>query len=466
MASTQGTTIGTNADTTLEEGSSVKMMMTTTERTNSSSLTNNNTSSQQQQHPSFIDYTPPPEVKILPPAKYKLWLLVFVLVYFASWVASAADLTGFLRFQGWLAPEASLFLTLAIIVFVLVYGTMDLVITGLTVTTHAGKTYGVGAWLKQPRAQWMYTHENILFEVLARVIHILEEGFSMFDAPPSPLIKLQQQQQQSVLPTRQFDCPDGTCEQVLKIEHRIRPDKLDDYQKWVVRIRGAVEHANGLVSIEKTEITRTVWDDQEDDEEQQQQADNKIAGEQLYQVVYLKFTNLDYLNDWMLSPRRKALMRALEPMLIVPDIVQIQSQRELPDAFTDLLTRQGHAVAKSPPKKWKVWWLTLLALFITIRWSGSFLPYYYDKWGLTQADERLERIVTSFVATFLNSYVMAPLFLFLFDHWLQHSDVKSKNIRQPWKTLDEGFQSIWPKVFLTVAFYGGCAIAAVVKQHG
>ena len=182
-------------------------------------------------------------------------------------------------------------------------------------------------------------------------------------------------------------------------------------------------------------------------------------------VIHVKFANIDYLNDWILSPRRKALMKALEPLLVQPDVVQVLSNRTLPDAFSDLLTRQGEAVPKSPPKKWKVWWLTLVALYITLKWSNSFLPYYFDFWGLTDADDRLERLVSVFIATFLNSYVMTPLFLFVFDHWLQHSDVVAKNTRQPWKILDEGFASLWPKVLITVAFYGGCLLAILVEKY-
>ena len=58
----------------------------------------------------FVDYIPPPVVKILPPAKYKLWIIVFVLVYFAEWLASEAKLFEFLRMKGWLSPNGTLFL--------------------------------------------------------------------------------------------------------------------------------------------------------------------------------------------------------------------------------------------------------------------------------------------------------------------------------------------------------------------
>ena len=33
----------------------------------------------------FVDYVEPPSPAPLPPSKYKLWLVIFVLVYFAQW---------------------------------------------------------------------------------------------------------------------------------------------------------------------------------------------------------------------------------------------------------------------------------------------------------------------------------------------------------------------------------------------
>jgi antibiotic biosynthesis monooxygenase (ABM) superfamily enzyme len=412
---------------------------------------------------SFVDHAKPPDVKILPPAKYKLWLLVFVLVYLALLVSISADLLGFLRFNGWLSEHAALFLNFCIIVFVIVYGASDLVITTLTFQTKSGKVYGIGAWMKQPRATWMYQNESLLFEILARVIHILEDGFSMFDAPPSPMRIIQQ------MTATQFDCDDGKCTRILKIEHRIKPDKLVEYKQWATRVRLAVESSNGFVKVETSEIIsaldteeggggNTMHSEEKDDDGN----DDDDYDQPLYHVVYCTFSNIDYLNEWMASPRRAVLMKALQPMLATPDVVKVQARRRLPDSFTDLATRQGQAVPKILPKKWKVWWITVLALFLTVMWSNSFMPYYYEKWGMADVDWRVKRLVNTFVVTFLNSYIMTPLLLFVFHHWLQNS--AGKNVRQPWKALDEGFQSRWPMLFLTVVFYGGCLIAAIVKQ--
>jgi hypothetical protein len=156
-------------------------------------------------------------------------------------------------------------------------------------------------------------------------------------------------------------------------------------------------------------------------------------------------------------------MKQLSPLLMKPDTVQIQKDRVLPDAFTSLIVAQGQCAPPRPPKKWKVWWLTSLALFVTIRWSRSFMPYYYDFWGLT--NPHLQSLVGTAVSTWLNSYVMVPLLLFLFNPWMQRHPDQPDPAHEPWKTLDNGIQSIWIKAFLTFVFYGGCAIAWLVQSR-
>ena len=149
----------------------------------------------------------------------------------------------------------------------------------------------------------------------------------------------------------------------------------------------------------------------------------------------------------------------------VPDVVLVQRNRELPDAFTDLLIRQGLPVPSLAPKKWKVWWLTTIALYITVRWVDHFMPYYYNQWGLDETHPRLQSIVSVFVTTFTNSYILTPLLLFLFHPWMKRQECE-KDEREPWRTLNDGFQSTWNKGLITFALYGGCAIAWIVKAYG
>jgi len=148
--------------------------------------------------------------------------------------------------------------------------------------------------------------------------------------------------------------------------------------------------------------------------------------------------------------------------LLVPDIVKIQNARALPDAFTDLLTRQGQSVPILLPKKWKAAWLTTIGLFFTMLWTGDVLSYYYSRWGLDNAHLRLQAFVGVFIGTFLNSYLMTPLTLFLFSGWVQRKECENDE-REPWRTLNDGFESIWLKALLTIGLYGGLLIAWLVK---
>ena len=59
--------------------------------------------------PEFVDYTTPETVKILPPAKYKLTLLISTLVYLAVWFADEVQVVQALMLGGWLSPDAALF---------------------------------------------------------------------------------------------------------------------------------------------------------------------------------------------------------------------------------------------------------------------------------------------------------------------------------------------------------------------
>jgi antibiotic biosynthesis monooxygenase (ABM) superfamily enzyme len=417
----------------------------------------------------FVDYVPPKTVEILPPAKYKLWLIVFVLVYIASWLAAEAELLQLFRSGGWLSPGATEFIMLACIVFVLIYTTLDLVTTNLFAFQMGDKkSYGIGPWLKQPRAKWPYKYNHFLAELCAGIIKILEDGFAIFDGPPET--------KGHSTELKHFSCPKHDCRTILKIEHRVNPEKIEEYNLWKEKVRGALKHAHGLLDVQRYDYDNESIDGLENDVTDVEmgppptpQIPNDEAAEMSpskkshLRIIVATFANVDYLNEWMLSRRRQVLIEELQPLLVQPDVVQTQKDRKLPDAFTDLLTRQGQAVPQLPPKKWKVWWLTTVALFVTKQWADSFLPYYHEQWGLDQTHERLRGLVDTMIITLLNSYVMTPLMLFFFDPWVKRQACE-RTEKEPWKTLEDGFTSIWWKVFLTLALYGGCSVAWILRD--
>jgi antibiotic biosynthesis monooxygenase (ABM) superfamily enzyme len=362
---------------------------------------------------------------------------------------------------------------------------------------------------------YKFSEHNFPIQVLATVVWKLEEGMSMFDVTPammaaasqsngnrkiqvrarkshktasgstssstassSPTAYPQQQHNDDDILTDIDDDDDmteyvhsdsTTCKVLLRIEHRVDPHKLVEYQKWMDKIHIATRQQRGLLEVtcmdmidDEREHEHEHEHDYNDDAEQEAVHDDRsVSSATRLQVIYCTFANISYLNEWLLSPRRKVLMKELQPLLVKPDVVQIAKDRILPDAFTDLVIAQGQCVPTLPPKKWKVWWLTTLALFTTIRWTRSTLPYYYAVWGLHQP--QLVILVGTAMSTFLNSYIMVPLLLFLFHPWMQRHPHEQSEHREPWRTLDNGIQSLWIKAALTFLLYGGCAIAWVVR---
>lgn len=412
---------------------------------------------------SFVDYIAPPPANLPPPAKYKLWLIIMVLVFFAEWFASEAKVLEAFQRSGYLSPIAAFFFTLAIIVFVLVFATLDLVVTLLTVKVK-GRSYGLGPWLRQPRKKWIHEQQNIIAECISSVVKILEDGFAMFDAAPS----VTNASETPFLPDapREFSCPNGDCQVTLKIEHRINPNKLKEYHLWTKKIDSiSAKYARGLIDNRKSAVlpTANTFDEERGESIIVADGTNASRSDGLLHIVYLTFESVDRLNDWMSSSRRRRLIKALKPLLAEPDVVQIQKSRMLPDAFTDLLVRQGDCVPTLQPKKWKVFWLTLLGLFFTQMWIGAVLPHYFDIWKLDGAHQRLQGFVSVAISTFLNSYVMTPLLLLLFDNWIRRKENEIYT-REPWRTLSDGITNIWIKALMSIAMYGGFVIAWILNN--
>jgi antibiotic biosynthesis monooxygenase (ABM) superfamily enzyme len=509
----------------------------------------------------FVDYRRPPSIHVLPPSKYKLWLLVFVLVYLAVWVGELARFYEFLRFDGWFSPQMSQFLNLAAVVFVMVYGALDCTVKLLTLNL-GDKQYGLQPWLSSKRITWVHQNryaDSFLVECLKGVVQILEEGFGMFNIPtphetaaaaaaavaatqhhqrrqrhrhsdnknnneywyddndPQDVLNRSVSSSTHPIEKKCFTCDSDDCKTTLKIEHRVHPGRMEEYEKWQRRIGRAVLYAPGFLSIREDDIIEEECEEEEEEGEeddtksksneqpsakqQQEQADDDGDVEKgihnrphrpskktstikrtltsfrrsstaystattktNLHTVYLTFDNIDSLNDWMMSPRREALMKQLEPLLVVPDHELIQAERAASarDAFTNLAIQQGSFSPTIAPKKWKVWWLTTVALTITVRWVESFLQYYLDFWGLSDGHPRLTALVSVFLTTFLNSYVLIPFLLFLFNPWMVRRPNEIDD-RYMWKSLDDGLQSFWLKALLTFAFYGGCIITWIVR---
>jgi len=416
----------------------------------------------------YVDFVPPPPPPVSPPAKYKLWILIFVIVYFGVWFAQEAQVVQALTFGGWLGPQAAYFLLLNIMVFTSTFGTLDLLVRAFTVSIR-GRKYGIEAWLKQPRAEWLHKCKgSVLMELLASIVVSFEDGFEIFNPTDTPrdeddddLDGTNPGFEPRASATGEGEGAPGSSDVssnnnlshqvMLKIEYRIKPELKDRYVAWSHKIARRAAAQPGFVRV----VRERNYDE---------------TNMHCRHVVYLTFSNINTLNDWITSPDRDKLSRELKPMLAVDDEnnMKLVQHRELPDAFTDLLVRQGDYIPPRPPKKWKVYWLTACGLFFATLIREKITPYYYSKWGIAD-DPKYDRLVAFcnvLLGTFLVSYVMQPLFIMQFSEWVRRKPNENDKV-EPWRTLNDGFKSTWMKAVVALAYFGGCGIRwAILATRG
>ena len=373
-------------------------------------------SSSQSKLTAFVDYVPPPEKPVPPPAVYKLVLIIATTVCFADWVASEAGLLPFWRQRLSLSPEGALLVFLAMVVFVLVYGTLDLIILFkipiLTFLFGDGdddndnnnnntQTHylGVETWLKQPRTRWIHGYpNNVVMECLATVISTLEDGLDIFkkeDIVAPPAVKQFEDDVES------SDDDENNRKRgrdiLLRIESLVKPDHRQDYIRWRERLL-RLGARPGMKKVDYHTTTPSSSSSSLDEENNL----NDIEKEPHLFVTHILFDSVEALNDFMASPFRERMLRKLQPLLEAPPALQLCQQRCLADAFTDLC--HGQSVPKRNPKKWKVWILTTLSLWIVLQFTHTRLPPYLEAWGLVpQAHPRAAAAVGIFNNVFLNS---------------------------------------------------------------
>lgn len=382
----------------------------------------------------FAEYTGGTRPVLPPPPKYKLWLIVLILAYILILLGDGADIVGGMSKSGWLNTKAALFVYCAIIVWVIVYAMTELTMYCCTVTIR-GTTYGLVPWLKRPRIQWIrctnYENRNCILELIATIVIILEDGFQMFNPPPRIVDKYNKKQYDHVKIGLQNYDEEEPIPIVLRIEHRINPKKQKMYTAW--RSQLAKVHDQFTIMTQGTDVS-----------------DNN---DESLRVLYLKFTSINDLNAWMYSPERMVILAKLQPLLLAPSVVQLRKDRILPDAFTDLVTRQGEGVPALLPKKWKVFWLTTISLWTIIFLREMILPHYFETWGLDDAPEWVQMFVNHVFDFAFNAYVIIPFLVMIFSEWMRRKE-DEKDTKEPWRTLNDGLPYLWQKAVIVVAYCG------------
>ena len=143
-------------------------------------------------------------------------------------------------------------------------------------------------------------------------------------------------------------------------------------------------------------------------------------------------------------------------MLAKPSQLEASRDRHLPDSFTDLFVEQSAAAPARPPPKWKIAMLTATGLFFVVWPVSVHMPRHFARWGLKNMVAQV--FVLAFINTFINVYGAAPFTMLIFGAWLKKPRPKTMN--QPWRLLDEGLNSWYSQLFVTVLFFGACLLKA------
>jgi len=365
----------------------------------------------------FVDYVPPPRPPVPPPAKYKLCIVIWFTVYFVMWFAEGAGIAkAFI--EGGLNRTGAVWCVFMIEIFVMVFCCMELVI-GLVRIKISGTWYGILPWLMQPRWQWVRKSENFFVQILACFVVVAEDGFAIFTPakvePPPPKVRV-------------FDLLDKEKQAVLRAQHDVDPNKVDDYNKWARKMIAFMESQPGFIAAEKDGVDKDVH------------------------TWTLKFENVTALNNCMAMPPWVMMVGELKDLLKAPKVTQIMMEHPPMNAFVDLFTRQGDPTPILPPKKWKVWWITTCSIFFSWLIANATIFTYYVKWGWDTGDKELYRLAQSGTLVIILNYVVSPATLLLVNDWMIRKPHEN-DTKIPWKQLNDG---LIPPVQLV------CAIAYFV----
>lgn len=386
---------------------------------------------------SFSEYVKPPHPPAkLPPPKYKAWLVLYFSVYMTNWAIGVSGFIPWIQNELLLSANTALFFQLFLLVWVLLYAGTDVIVFLLRVKIN-GEWYGLGRWMENPaRVGWVHKHKkNLPMELLGILITVLEDGFSMFNAPPTKADGRTKSTYESSNPHLQT---------VLKIEYKIRNDALDDYKAWRKDLYRAMDIPTrpGLLFIDHATV--------------------EASDTSTLQRIYLTFATVDDLNSYIASPIRERLMRRLRPLLHYSDISHSIHQQH--NALVDLAGQQGQLEPPRPAPKWKVFVIIMIALFSTVLLFNETSPWYWEQWGLDAAPPAAQRAVDNAVTTFVSFYMATPLLTMVFSHWMVKECDERETQHEPWRTLNEGFSSIWAKIVVVVVFYGSCVASAVLQR--
>eukprot|EP00038_Savillea_parva_P007324 m.169313 g.169313 ORF g.169313 m.169313 type:complete len:804 (-) comp13086_c0_seq1:43-2454(-) len=447
---------------------------------------------------------------VLPPPKWKLWLVIWACVASASIAQSEAAVSAGLRNDNWLEFEPALFVQLSISVIFIVYAYSPLL------TSVEIRGIGLARWLKLPRVKVSTRRGKRCLDgriFLAGIIDVMNNGFSLFNPPPPDHGSPELQARIAKLEGRLDAFKRHTAARLLELDgDDTGPGRHDHHHSASRMHRPSQPHPSPLpgrksepaitVSEDSTEnvrasivdyyadkvlanlrpnrnpeepvsITihnRVKWECIEEFERWQikiMSAMSNFPGyvsarrivparwdDNVYTTIF-RFCSLETLSAWMHSEERIELLEQLQGLLETRDVLTASQDRHLPDVFTDVLVAQGEAASRRPPPKWKVVIIIIAALFITAWPLQVHMPRHLLRWGMR--NRRAMVVVSTGFSTVINTYLTAPFFHNLFGYWLK-LPVPEHFQRYPWKLLDVGLISPWSMAIVVFVFFLGCGL--------
>jgi hypothetical protein len=105
------------------------------------------------------------------------------------------------------------------------------------------------------------------------------------------------------------------------------------------------------------------------------------------------------------------MMEELQHLLKSQKITQIKLENPPLNALVDVIIRQGGSIPVLPSKKWKVWWITTCAIYVSWLTANATAFTYYEKWGSATWNKSIYRILQAGTLVILLNYLVSPLMI-------------------------------------------------------
>jgi uncharacterized protein len=186
---------------------------------------------------------------------------------------------------------------------------------------------------------------------------------------------------------RALDGPPSRHERVTTVvSRRVKPGKEAEFERW----------AHGIIAASSSfpgHLTATVFHD---------------AGSPDYHVLF-QFTDQSRLESWMDSDERNRWLDKLGDL--IEEDRGVQQTTGLEAWFT---LPGSKATTITPPPRWKMWTVSLIALYPLVLLFLAFVAPHVSRWPLV-----LRAALFPFVLLTLMTYVIMPVVTRLTSRWLR-----------------------------------------------